>query len=364
MKVAYYSPFVRPDGDAASGAARMGMLLQLALAQAGAQVLVPDLPLTREPEGIPASQEAARIASTLALSRLLEQIQTGQAARPDAWFSYHVYYKSPDWIGPAVSRTLGIPYIVAEGSHAPKRAAGPWSLGHAGATHALQHAHLLLAMTDFDRKCLHQLQPGRVVDFKPFIDTAPFKPTDGRRSFARRLLAVGMMRDERKLESYRLIARTMHLLSHDAFSLRIAGDGKYRAEIEGLFHEVPPLERPQFLGVKPKAQVLELMASSDLFLWPGIGEAYGLTFLEAQASGLPVIACRDRGVSDVTRHGETAILCPAGDSNALAAAILMLSQDDARRESMRIAAQDFVLAERSLLRAGSDLRSLLRDCAG
>lgn len=362
MKVAYYSPFVRPDGDAASGAARMGTLLRRALELAGAQVVVPDLPLTREPNGNPAAQEAARAASEQALRQLLHGIETGQVARPEAWFSYHVYYKSPDWIGPAVSRALGIPYLVAEGSHAPKRSAGPWRLGHAGAAQALQHAHLLLAMTAFDRYCLDQLQPGRVVDFKPFIDTAPFKRVEGPRSFAGRLLTVGMMRDERKLESYRLVARAMRLLPRDAYSLHIAGDGKHRPEIEGLFNDGAAHGRLQFEGLQPKAKVLDLMAKSDLFLWPGIGEAYGLVYLEAQASGLPVIACRDRGVGDVTRHGETALLCPSGDSEALAAAVLMLSRDHERRERMRVAAQDFVLAERSLEQAGSQLRSLLRGC--
>lgn len=341
----------------------MGTLLRRALEHAGAHVLVPDLPLTREPDGNPAVQEGVRAASERALNHLLHKIDTGQVARPDAWFSYHVYYKSPDWIGPAVSRALGIPYIVAEGSHAPKRSAGPWRLGHAGATHALQHARLLLAMTAFDRYCLDRLQPGRVVDFKPFIDTAAFKRVEGPRCFAGRLLTVGMMRDERKLESYRLVARAMRLLPRDDFSLCIAGDGKHRAEIEELFGDVAGSGRLQFLGLQPTAMVLESMARSDLFLWPGIGEAYGLVYLEAQACGLPVIACRDRGVSDVTRHGETAILCPAGDSEALAAAVLMLSHDPERRERMRVAAQDFVLAERSLEQASSRLRSLLRGCA-
>jgi len=37
------------------------------------------------------------------------------------WFTYHHYYKRPDWLGPRVSAALGIPYIVAEASHAAKR---------------------------------------------------------------------------------------------------------------------------------------------------------------------------------------------------------------------------------------------------
>ncbi len=48
-----------------------------------------------------------------------------KAKRPQAWFTYHLYYKAVDWIGPRVAAALDIPYLVAEASHAPKRARGP-----------------------------------------------------------------------------------------------------------------------------------------------------------------------------------------------------------------------------------------------
>ena len=50
----------------------------------------------------------------------------------------------PDWIWPRVAGALRLPYVVAEGSRAPKRASGPWALGHAGAEAALDRADLLL----------------------------------------------------------------------------------------------------------------------------------------------------------------------------------------------------------------------------
>src|SRR3546814_1683340 len=50
--------------------------------------------------------------------------------RPQLWFTYHLYYKAPDWIGPKVARALRIPYVVAEASVAYKRASGPRSEEH------------------------------------------------------------------------------------------------------------------------------------------------------------------------------------------------------------------------------------------
>lgn len=359
MRVAFYCPFVRPDAQAASGAARMGALFQQALRQSGADVIVPDLPLTRDAHGDAHAQEKARVQSIEATDRLLGMMSAGVITRPDVWFSYHVYYKAPDWIGPAVSRSLGIPYVVAEGSHAPKRADGAWKSGHASATEALLEAQLLLAMTEFDRQCLLQLQPGRVADFKPFIDTRLFnQPVDGSH-FQRRLLSVGMMRDMRKVESYRMVAETMSLLATEGYSLVVAGDGKHRALIETLFARHVRAGSVVFLGEQSVTQVRALMGRSDLLLWPGIGEAYGLTYLEAQASGLPVIACSNRGVVDVTRDGETAVLCPPGDCDGLARSIRALSSDPSRYRDMRVAAHRFVHQERSLIQAGLHLRQLL-----
>ena len=51
----------------------------------------------------------------------------GRRPRPDLWFTYHLYYKAPDLVGPLVAGALGIPYAVAEASVAHKRAGKPLS---------------------------------------------------------------------------------------------------------------------------------------------------------------------------------------------------------------------------------------------
>ena len=64
--------------------------------------------------------------------------------RFDLWFTYHCYYRKPDWLGPIVTRALGIPYVIAEASHAPRRAQGPTRLGHRAVERALAAADLVL----------------------------------------------------------------------------------------------------------------------------------------------------------------------------------------------------------------------------
>lgn len=360
MRVMFYSPFAPADAGAASGAARMAMLLQRALALGGASVSCPPLPLTREGRGDPEQQIRLKALAEQAGRDLLSQIASGRVAQPDAWLSYHAYYKSPDWIGPLVCESLGVPYVIAEGSHAPKRAQGPWHLGHEGTTRALGAARLLLAMTAFDRHCLEQVAPGRVHDLKPFIDAATWMRPPGARAFRGRLLSAGMMRDERKIESFRLVCAVMKALPAGGFTLDIAGDGKHRPAVEALFAHDGLRERVHFHGALTPVVLRDLMGRSDIFLWPGIGEAYGLTYLEAQASGLPVVACRNRGVGDVVLDGETGVLCAPGDGAALASGVLALADDHDRWIRMAGRAQDFVQAERSLETASKRLMELMK----
>lgn len=69
------------------------------------------------------------------------------------------------------------------------------------------------------------------------------------------------------------------------------------------------------------------MASFDLFLMPSPKETFGRVLLEAMACGRPLIASRGGGVPDIVREGETGLLVPPGDVNAMADALVTLSRD-------------------------------------
>jgi glycosyltransferase involved in cell wall biosynthesis len=357
-RAAFYSPMTAPDATAASGAPRMSALLQRALAAAGVDVLRPDLPRTYDGRGDRGAQLLLKEASERVAQALIRTYR-GDPAKPELWFSYHVYYKSPDWIGPAVARALDIPYVIAEGSHAPKRAGGPWAVGHDGSTAALKAANRLLAMTRFDRVCLDQVAPGQVCDLKPFIDTVPFANARPRGEDVPHFVAVGMMRNERKRASYALLAGALRRLGDLPLTLTVAGDGPFRSEIEAMFASAAPAHAVRFLGTIDAAQIPALLASGDIFAWPGFGEAYGLAFLEAQAAGLPVVACRDRGVPDAVHEGETALLSPVDDPDAYAANLRRLAADAALRGTMGEKARRFVHEERSLQTASATLRRVI-----
>jgi len=361
MRIAFYSPIAKPSDTIPSGISRVGALLVQALQAAGHTVDTPPLPRSYEGKGDATRQTHIFSECENAAVNYLEAIALGRESRPDLWFSYHVYYKSPDWIGPHVAKTLGIPYVIAEGSHAPKREHGPWSLGHAGTTKALQAADRLLAMTNFDRVCLEWIAKDRVRDLKPFIDPAPFISGPPAACRGKLLTAVGMMRNERKRMSFELLAKAVRLLPDLELNLEMIGDGAYRSEIERMFLPALSGHTIYFSGASTHRDMPMHLNASAVLAWPGIGEAYGLIYLEAQAAGQAIVACRDRGVPDVVRENETALLSEPGDVAAYAANLRRVLTDEPLRERLGTQGQAFVKAERGVTAAARTLRHILAE---
>jgi glycosyltransferase involved in cell wall biosynthesis len=342
----------------------MARLFLKALDTAGFEPEVASQLRTFDKHGDPARQEALRAASLTEAERLIGDCEARPAAsRPRAWFTYHLYYKAPDWIGPAVASALRVPYIVAEASRAWKRAGGPWALGHAGTEAALTRADTVLAMTALDRAALDRNRSARqrLMDFPPFIDLDEW-PLDAlrlpERSGPVRLLTVAMMRSGDKLASYRLLAEALRQLEPNRWQLDIVGDGDARAEVEGLF--APFGDRVALHGrIEDRARLSRLYAAADLFVWPAVNEAYGMALLEAQAHACPVVAGAYGGVASVVEDGRTGILTVPGDVASLAVAVSSLMADGRRREALGESARAFVREERSLAQAALRLRAVL-----
>src|SRR5689334_6749389 len=133
MRIAFYAPLKSPTHGTPSGDRRVAGLLMDALAAAGHRVEVASTFRTYDGDGDAARQAALRAQGEALASELAAQYLAMPARdRPQLWFTYHLYCKAPDWLGPSISRALGIPYVIAEASHAEKRAKGPWRIGHEG----------------------------------------------------------------------------------------------------------------------------------------------------------------------------------------------------------------------------------------
>ena len=115
MTLAFYAPLKPPGHPVPSGDRALARNLMALLESGGARVeLASDL-RSREPEGDAAAQ-AALMAE--ARARLPACIDRGRAAGWRGWITYHNYYKAPDLLGPAVTRALGLPYVLIEATRA------------------------------------------------------------------------------------------------------------------------------------------------------------------------------------------------------------------------------------------------------
>ncbi len=357
-----------PDHAVPSGDRSIARLFMTALQQAG---YVPEVASTlrtwcREASGLGAQQQvAAQEAARL--------IATWRNNPPDVWLTYHVYYKAPDWIGPPVCQALNIPYVIAEASYAPKRANGPWALGHNAAGAAIKAADLVLSPTKLDMNCVAPLlhEPQCNVFFPPFLDHTPFAKAASHRGAHRStigeaydldteqpwVLTVAMMRDDAKRESYAVIADILAALDRNDFGYLVVGDGPAAETIKATL--APWQDRVRFVGALAPDALPAFYAAADLYLWPALEEAFGMAFLEAQAAGCPVVAGNERGVPDVVQDGTTALLGPPGAAKGLAMMVSRLLGDTSLRATMGRQAAAFVARERSLAGAAAQLGTLL-----
>lgn len=360
MRIAFHAPLKPPDHPIPSGDRQMARLLLQALTLAGHDVNVASPLRTLDRAGNTDTQNNLFAAADRERERLLG-LYADPARRPALWLSYHVYYKAPDLIGPAVARTLGIPYVVVEASRAAKRLTGPWAAFAAAAEAAIDAAALVLCVSDRDRQAIETRRPPgqRVAALPPFL-ALPAAPQATAPHHPPRLLTVAMMRPGDKLASYRLLAESLERLTARAWTLDVIGDGSAAGEVAALL--APFGYRLRRHGALPPDAVAEWYGKADLFLWPGLNEAFGMVYLEAQAHGLPVVAVANAGTPTVIHDGVGG--CLTGPAAAdVAAAVAALLDDPARLAALRGGARAHVERHHSLPAAAARLSGLLREIA-
>jgi glycosyltransferase involved in cell wall biosynthesis len=101
--------------------------------------------------------------------------------------------------------------------------------------------------------------------------------------------------------------------------LLLVGTGSLQPEVERLVREAGLADWIRFLGVR--RDVPELMSAADGYVLSSAWEGMPVVLLEAAAMGLPVVATRVGGISEVVEDGVSGVLVPPGDPAALAAAV-------------------------------------------
>lgn len=163
----------------------------------------------------------------------------------------------------------------------------------------------------------------RITVVAPGVDLAAFHPP-AKEAFSRprSVLYVGGLQPRKGvlelIEAFGTVAAKL-----DDVQLRVAGHGSLEAEARRLSAAAGLAKRITFLGQVEHQRVPDLMRSSSLFCLPSRGEPFGMSALEALASGLPLVVTNTGGLGEwVPEHAGRMV--PPGDPGALAQALLEL----------------------------------------
>ncbi|MFN4217747.1 MAG: glycosyltransferase family 4 protein [Candidatus Bipolaricaulia bacterium] len=153
------------------------------------------------------------------------------------------------------------------------------------------------------------------------------------------LLYAGRLGIEKNLHFLLRAFRVLldHWENPQPIRLVLAGGGPHRPLFEEYSKELGLTERVLFTGFIPRDELIDYYRAADLFVFASKTETQGLVLVEAMAAGLPAVAVRAMGVTDIVFDGETGILVPE-DENIFAQTVRELLQDPQRREQLRAGA--------------------------
>jgi len=209
--------------------------------------------------------------------------------------------------------------------------------------HALRRAdHITATGLRLAEAAARYAPAGKPVTVVPYgVDLREFRPRPRQARSEVVVGAVARLSREKGLH-YLLEAFALVTGRHPQARLVLAGEGPERRRLERLAARLGLGERVRFLGEVPHERVPEVLEQLDIFAMPSTYEGFGVAALEAEAMDLPVVASRVHGIPDVVVDGETGLLVPPRDRQALAAALDRLVADGDLRRRLGQAGRAFV----------------------
>ena len=123
--------------------------------------------------------------------------------------------------------------------------------------------------------------------------------------------------------------------------MAIVGDGDDRPRLEQLVQKLNLQDRVEFTGFVSEDEKVRWLNRAWVVVNPSSKEGWGLTMTEANACGTPVVAANSPGLRDAVKHGETGLLYPYGDIDALANSVVKILTDTDLREKLRQGGLDY-----------------------
>jgi|SRR5271168_358031 len=249
----------------------------------------------------------------------------------------HAHFGPDGALAAPLARTLNIPLLVTFHGHDAcatdeafrENFSGRWYLKHrktlnVAATSILAVSHFVagkLLQQGFSREKVQVHYIG--------VDTEEFKPRV-QVPREKKVLFVGRLVEKKGCE-YLIRAMEPIQRAMPEVELVILGDGPLRGSLEQLAKS--RLRRFTFTGAQSAASVRDWMSRATVLCTPSViassgdAEGFGMVFIEAQSSGLPVVSFSSGGIPEAVRHGESGFLAPEKDWQALSSYLAQLLVD-------------------------------------
>ncbi len=143
--------------------------------------------------------------------------------------------------------------------------------------------------------------------------------------------------------------------------LLILGSGSLESDLKLEAKTLKLEARVKFLGFVPHAKLPQYLRASDIFCRPSLSEGLGNSFLEAMATGLPVVATPVGGIPDFLTDGGTGLFCQPHDPESIAVAVRALISNDALRQRVVTNAEKMVREKYSWDLVAEKMRGIFVD---
>jgi glycosyltransferase involved in cell wall biosynthesis len=197
------------------------------------------------------------------------------------------------------------------------------------------------------------------------VERFPVRERPGSTHSPARLLYVGQLHDYKGVDT---LVRAAHRLAQHhpdlPFELSLVGDGSpaYRRHLEGLIAEGPA--QIELAGRRPHEELPREYRRHDVFVFPSRWkEPFGLTHLEAMASGLSVVSTANGGQGEFLSDGDNALVVPPGDESRLAEGLARLLRDEGLRCRLALRGRSTVEERFTLDRYVGELELFLAEVA-
>lgn len=318
LRIALVGPLAPPAGGMANQTRQLAELL----AGDGASVELVQVNAPYRPDWI------ARIRGGRALFRLLPYLArlwhaSGRAdvvhVMANSGWSWDLFAAPAIWIASARRVPVIVNYRGGEADAFLARAAGRVST-------SLRRAELLVLPSGYLREVFARYgMHGRIVP--NIIDLDRFSPGGKSRDFGAPKFVVARNLEPIYGIDIALRAFAIVLGRYPKASLAVTGSGPSEANLKALAQSLGIGDAVKFTGQLDRAVMQDLYKNTDIALNPSTVDNMPNSVLEALACGLPVVSTNVGGVPFMVTHGETALLVPPGQPEAMAEALLRLIED-------------------------------------